>query len=193
MGLFRDDRFDGDDLPDGTWGYCKVHGPDPVRLVDERGEPAIAGLCERCHEEALSDDFFTCPIHGINPRSPEKPGCPVDGCLGESAGPTAEEIEREAEQIRRLWQSGDAAQQDAVDAQAAGPAHVGGGASGRRVERETRAPIRDDSRGDGGGRSGAGSEPPFTHPFLLVDEAEWEKPSGRHPYLVGIDEAEVEP
>lgn len=141
-----DDRFKGDELPDATWNICKIHGV--VRLVNERGVPAIGGICSVCHAEAHSPDFFSCPVHGINPRRKEKDGCPVEGCLGVGSGPSAEEVEQLARQdaaahIRSITrpellheQVGGAAPSGAdvgagvVAAAAAGPADERGGAAG---------------------------------------------------------------
>lgn len=149
-------RFDGDILPDSTWGICKIHSPASViRLVDEQGRPTANGLCQMCWEESKDDAYFCCPIHGIVRRAPGHDGCPykievnkqwVD-CLGKSPGPTEAEIAREAESHNRIWPGGDPTHKDAVDAPAARPPVERGGEAGESVEGQAGPVLRDDGRG----------------------------------------------
>ena len=123
-----DGRFSGDDLPDGTWGLCRIHAPTDhgiVRLVDAEGFPCVGGICAHCREEGLDEGFSRCPVHGLQPKVQGIEGCPVAGCLGESPGPTEDEIEREAESIRRLWVGGHEDQQNALVPQVSRPSAVG--------------------------------------------------------------------
>jgi hypothetical protein len=130
-----DSRFDGDFIPDATWGICRIHGI--VRLVDEEGNSIVMGICVHCWEETRNEKFFSCPVHGIQPKAPGRDGCPVpvkgpDGvtlvdCLGESPGPTEDEIARETESYNRVWPGGPEAQQNVLDASQPGPAVERGG------------------------------------------------------------------
>ena len=147
-------RFQTDKLPDGTWGICDRHG-GVVRLVDEAGEITVAGICQHCLEEMRDDSFFVCPKHGINPKAKGPAGgCPVVGCLGESIGPTEDEVEREALSIRRVWEGGAQVEQDGVDAPLPGPAperavQAGDGAGSLSGEVPRRDPGRDEPRREG--------------------------------------------
>lgn len=132
-----DDRFAADVFPDATYGICKLHSPvGIIRLVGDDGLPAPNGVCQMCHLEAHDATFFTCPTHGINPKAAGQGGCPVAGCLGESVGPTQEEIDREAESIGRVWPGGPPKLQDALAPPSAGSAGLsaGGALTGALVD-----------------------------------------------------------
>jgi len=155
-----DSRFEGDVLPDSTWGICKIHSPSGiVRLVDESGRPAVNGVCQTCWEESRDDSFFCCPVGNFNPKAPGREGCPVADCLGAGAGPTEDEIAREAESIGRVWPGGPAIRQDVLDAAPSGPARERDREALEAIGSEPGRPARHD---------GPGSEegPAWRDPFL---------------------------
>ena len=126
-----DQRFDTDIGPDATYGTCKIHAPvGIVRLVGEEGQPAKNGLCVHCWEETRDAKFFNCPTHGTNPKTPGKDGCPVEGCLGTGAGPSEEEVAREADAIGCVWPGGPALVEDDVAPAPARPPDLGAGGAG---------------------------------------------------------------
>lgn len=112
-------NFEGDDLPDGTWGICRIH--NVTRLVNENGEFSQAGICQSCWAESRDERFFACPKHGLQPKTPGKDGCPIGDCLGESVGPTEAEVEAAAESIGRIWPGGAQSRQNVLDAPQPGP------------------------------------------------------------------------
>lgn len=169
-----DRRFDGDIMPDATWGICKVHSPAaPVRLVNERGEITEGGICQMCHAEMNSDKYFGCPIHGLNEKAPGKSGCPVPGCLGEDPGPTEAEIAREAESLSRVWPGGPPRPENAVDETPARPESERDREARPRPRDETRETPRPDVQG--------GPGPPRLAPRT------WPSPDDK--YVIHIDPA----
>lgn len=192
-------RFRSDQLPDGTWGLCGLHNPDGVvRLVGPDGKPAVGGVCEHCWREQNDPEFYQCPRHGANRRVPGWDGCPIkvsleDGsvgfCVGEGGGPTAAEIEREAIALSHIWPGGPPKQQDDVDAEAAGPASVGGGVPGAGAEGEPGEVRADDRAGELHGPAGSHpllTDPPFgdTDYIIVVDPAEQSDGSWKDPFFV---------
>lgn len=143
-----DSRFEGDELPDATWGICQVHSPTGiVRLVGDDGRPTANGICEHCWKEAKSGEFYSCPVHGLNPKAPGKDGCPVADCLGESGGPTEGEIAREAESLGGIWPGGFALRKDVLAAPEPGPPIERGGEAREGAASEAREVPRDDGGG----------------------------------------------
>lgn len=162
------DRFKGDILPDNTYGICKIHSPaGSVRLVGDDGKIAANGICQFCYLEAHDESFFTCPIHGINPKVAGRPGCPVDGCLGESPGPTPQEIEREALAISRVWPGGPLKVEATLAETPAGSQNLGAGEDGDGARAEARE-VPD----DGAVRAGApaaSTGPEIDYERLVLD------------------------
>lgn len=163
MAFSKDSRFDGDVLPDSTWGICKIHSPSSViRLVDEQGRPAANGLCQMCWEESRDDRYFNCPIHGTNLKAPGRDGCPfkaqnADGqwvdCLGKGGGPTEDEIAREAESYNRLWPGGAPVGKDVLDAPEPRPPIERDREAGPSAKSSPEPPVRHDRGGVDDGQS----------------------------------------
>jgi hypothetical protein len=159
--------FQSDDIPDATWGLCQVHAPAGiVRLVDDRGVPSPGGMCKHCWEESKNEAFFSCPIHGLQPKVPGRDGCPVkikDGdafldCVGASPGPSEDEIARESQSIGRLWPGGAPTQQNAVDA----PVPESPGGRDREALEGPEDQAGEDARHD---RERVVDRPPWRDPF----------------------------
>lgn len=124
---------------------CKVHGTGS--FVDESGQPAEDGICSQCWEEARSEKFFGCPVHGLQPKAPGRDGCPIPDCLGASPGPTEDEIRRETESIGRFWPGGAPARENVLAPPQPGPQSE----RDREARESPPSEAREAPRHDGGG------------------------------------------
>lgn len=140
--------FEGDSLPDATWGICQRHNPgNIVRLVDDHGAPAPNGVCQFCWMEMNDASFFTCPEHGILTKAAGRHGCPIPDCVGAGSGPTEAEIEREADALGRVWPGGAPLREDVPHAEVPGPESE----RDREARPSAPSPAGEAPRPDGGG------------------------------------------